>query len=150
MKSFIVAYLIASAAAFAPAQQKAQTSALSVSFESELGAQAPLGFFDPLGMCKGMDQEDFDRIRYVELKHGRIAMLAVVGYLTTASGLRLPGDIDYSGLQFSDVPGGFKAFDVMSGAGAAQIFFFIGWLETCVMKDNTGGEVSRDAGLFIR
>ena len=40
--------------------------------EDELGAQAPLGFFDPLGLVADGDQEKFDRLRYVEIKHGRI------------------------------------------------------------------------------
>ena len=41
--------------------------------QDELGAQAPIGFWDPLQMTKGASQERFDRLRYVELKHGRIA-----------------------------------------------------------------------------
>ena len=48
-------------------------------FESEIGAQAPLGFWDPLGLLKDADQERFDRLRYVETKHGRISMLAFLG-----------------------------------------------------------------------
>eukprot|EP00579_Thalassiosira_antarctica_P001438 CAMPEP_0201865724 /NCGR_PEP_ID=MMETSP0902-20130614/533_1 /ASSEMBLY_ACC=CAM_ASM_000551 /TAXON_ID=420261 /ORGANISM="Thalassiosira antarctica, Strain CCMP982" /LENGTH=45 /DNA_ID= /DNA_START= /DNA_END= /DNA_ORIENTATION= len=45
MKSAIIATLIGSAAAFAPAQTgKASTQIRA--FEDELGAQAPLGFFD--------------------------------------------------------------------------------------------------------
>ena len=34
-----------------------------------------LGFFDPLGLLADADQERFDRLRYVELKHGRISQL---------------------------------------------------------------------------
>ena len=49
MKFAIVASLLASAAAFAPAAQKTSSTALKA-FENELGAQAPLGFFDPLGL----------------------------------------------------------------------------------------------------
>jgi hypothetical protein len=48
------------------------------------------------------DQEKFDRLRYVEIKHGRICMLAVVGYLVTEAGIRLPGDIRFSSLKFAD------------------------------------------------
>jgi hypothetical protein len=36
-------------AAFAPAANNARPMALKMSYESELGAQAPVGFFDPLG-----------------------------------------------------------------------------------------------------
>ena len=143
MKSAILATLIASAAAFAPAQQAATSTSLK-SFEDALGAQAPLGFFDPLGMVADGDQEKFDRLRYVELKHGRISMLAVVGYLVAENGIRLPGDIDYSGLAFADVPNGFAAFNTISGAGIAQLVAFIGALELAVMKDITGGEFVGD------
>ncbi|KAL7556314.1 hypothetical protein ACA910_011860 [Epithemia clementina (nom. ined.)] len=78
MKSTVYAALIASAAAFAPASQKASSSTLKA-FEEELGAQAPLGFFDPLGIVADGDQAKFDRLRYVEIKHGGICMLGVVG-----------------------------------------------------------------------
>jgi hypothetical protein len=51
----ILASLIASAAAFAPVSQKASSTSLNA-FENELGAQAPLGFFDPLGIVADGDQ----------------------------------------------------------------------------------------------
>ena len=73
-KSTIIASLVAGAAAFAPAQQGASSTALQA-FESELGVQPPLGFFDPLGLLTNADQERFERLRYVELKHGRICQL---------------------------------------------------------------------------
>lgn len=78
MKTVLLAALAGSAAAFAPTPV-AQTSrtALNADLSQELGAQAPLGFFDPLGACADGDKENFDRLRWVELKHGRIAMLAV-------------------------------------------------------------------------
>jgi hypothetical protein len=44
-KSAVVASLLAGASAFAPAQQSASSTALSASFENELGVQAPLGLF---------------------------------------------------------------------------------------------------------
>jgi hypothetical protein len=39
--------------------------------------QAPTGFFDPLGLSSNIDQETFDQYRTAELKHGRVAQLAV-------------------------------------------------------------------------
>jgi len=145
MKTAIVASLIAGAAAFAPAQQSARTSvSTNMAFENELGAQAPLGFFDPLGLVADGDQAKFDRLRYVEIKHGRICMLAVVGYLVTEAGIRLPGDIDYSGTSFESIPGGFAALSAIPSAGLAQIVAFIGFLEVAVMKDITGGEFVGD------
>ena len=72
MKLAIAAILAGSAAAFAPSAQVSRTSvATNMAFESELGAQPPLGFFDPLGLLNDADQERFDRLRYVESGFGR-------------------------------------------------------------------------------
>ena len=139
MKSVIIASLIAGAAAFAPAQNTARTSvATNMAFEDELGAQAPLGFFDPLGLVADGDQEKFDRLRAVEIKHGRISMLAVVGYLVQEAGIRLPGAIDYSGKTFASIPNGFAAFKEIPAGGLVQLLFLVGVLESSVMKDITG------------
>ena len=97
MKSAILATLAASAAAFAPAPV-AQTSTALNAFEGELGAQPPLGFYDPFGMLDNADQDRFDRLRYVEIKHGRIAQLAFLGQIVTRAGIHLPGNIDYGKL----------------------------------------------------
>jgi hypothetical protein len=143
MKSAILASLIASAAAFAPASQKSSTTALNSAFQNELGAQAPLGYFDPMGICADDNKEQFDRLRYVEVKHGRVAMIAIAGYLIAEAGFRFPGEISF-GLPFADVPNGFAAFGVIPAAGLAQIFGFIGFLECAIMKDITGGEFPGD------
>ena len=141
MKSAILATIIGSATAFAPAQTGKATTALNA-FENELGAQPPLGFFDPLGLLDDADQERFDRLRYVELKHGRISQLAFLGQITTRAGVRLPGDIDYSGTSFSDIGEGWAGSLQVPVAGALQILAFVGFLELGVMKDieGTGNE----------
>jgi hypothetical protein len=84
MKLAIIASTLATAAAFAPAQTGSASAALQASkFANEIGAQAPLGFWDPLKLCEDADQEKFDNLRYVELKHGRVSMLAFTGYVVT-------------------------------------------------------------------
>jgi Chlorophyll A-B binding protein len=113
-------------------------------FDNEFGAQQPLGFFDPLNLVGSGDRATFDRLRYVELKHGRVCMLAVAGYLTTEAGFRLPGAIDRAGDTFASIPPGFAALDAMPQAGLLQIVAFIGFLELAVMKDITGGEFVGD------
>jgi hypothetical protein len=50
-----------------------------------------LGLWDPLKLISDGNQEKFDALREREIKHGRVSMLAVVGYLTTAAGIRFPG-----------------------------------------------------------
>jgi hypothetical protein len=143
MKTAILASLLATAAAFAPAKQAATSTSLKA-FEDELGAQPPLGFFDPLGLVADGDQEKFDRLRYVEIKHGRICMLGVVGYLVNAAGIYLPGNIDYAGTKFSDLGYGWDASFAVPVAGALQVLLFVGFLELTVMKDITGGEFVGD------
>lgn len=45
------------------------------------GALAPLGFFDPLGFSKDADLNTVKRYREAEVMHGRVSMMAVIGYL---------------------------------------------------------------------
>ncbi|KAL3810858.1 hypothetical protein ACHAXA_005858 [Cyclostephanos tholiformis] len=140
MKTAIIATLIGSAAAFAPAPVAKTVTSLNA-FENELGAQPPLGFFDPLGLLDNADQERFDRLRFVELKHGRICQLAFLGQITTRAGFHLSGNIDYAGHSFDSYPNGIAALfgpDAIPTAGFAQIFAFVGLLELGVMKDVTG------------
>ena len=130
MKTAIISSLIASAAAFAPAQQKASTSALAASpYENEIGVISPTGFFDPLGFSNDATPEQFAKWRSIELKHGRIAMLAVVGYVVPEF-YRWPGDIDLHGTAFADIPNGLDALNVLPAVGWAQLFGIIGLVET--------------------
>ena len=80
-------------------------------------AQPPLGFWDPLNILgEHADEERFERLRFVENKHGRISMLAILGHLVTTAGVRLPGEVAY-GLGFDQIPTGLKAFDVLPSKG---------------------------------
>merc|ERR1712051_207798 len=135
-------------AAFAPNAQVSRTSvATQMAFESELGVQPPLGVFDPLGLLNDADQERFDRLRYVEVKHGRISMLAFLGNIITRAGIYLPGDIDKYGTAFSSIGNGWAAIsgpNAIPQAGLFQIIALVGLLELFVMKDITGGEFPGD------
>mmetsp|Transcript_32894 Transcript_32894/g.71032 ORF Transcript_32894/g.71032 Transcript_32894/m.71032 type:complete len:205 (+) Transcript_32894:55-669(+) len=144
MKLTILATLAASAAAFAPAAPAATTTSLNA-FESELGSQPPLGFFDPLGMLDDADQARFDRLRFVEIKHGRVAQLAFLGQIVTRAGIHLPGNIDYAGHSFDSFGNGWAALEgpnAIPQEGFSQILLFVGFLEASVMIDveGTGNE----------
>ena len=53
----ILASLLATASAFAPMGHVARTSSLKMAdFSKEIGAQVPLGYWDPLGLLKDADQ----------------------------------------------------------------------------------------------
>eukprot|EP00585_Thalassiosira_rotula_P004767 CAMPEP_0196141458 /NCGR_PEP_ID=MMETSP0910-20130528/9882_1 /TAXON_ID=49265 /ORGANISM="Thalassiosira rotula, Strain GSO102" /LENGTH=208 /DNA_ID=CAMNT_0041402619 /DNA_START=44 /DNA_END=670 /DNA_ORIENTATION=+ len=110
MKLALFAALAGSAAAFAPSPVAQTKTALSADFSGEIGAQQPLGFFDPLGLMENAEQAEFDRLRGVEIKHGRVSMLAVVGYLVTYAGVRFPGA--------EDVPSGFAAWGALAKTDA--------------------------------
>ena len=45
------------------------------------GQVAPTGFFDPLGFSKSLDPISFKKYQEAEVKHGRVAMLAILGSL---------------------------------------------------------------------
>jgi hypothetical protein len=104
----LVLVAILSVAAFSPIARVSRSSALKMSFESEIGAQPPLGFWDPLGLLADADQARFDRLRTVETKHGRIAQLAILGHLVTTAGYRLPTSLT-PGYDLSTVGNGLKA-----------------------------------------
>merc|ERR1712187_339229 len=98
-------------------------------FESELGVQAPGGFWDPLGFTKGGDAESFRRRRYVELKHGRVCMLACLGYIVPEY-FKLPGELSpSSSLTFESIPNGLAALSKVPSSGIAQIIPFAGLVE---------------------
>jgi len=104
--------------------------------------------WDPLNLAK--TPEKFERLRYVEVKHGRIAMLAVVGHMFAASGARLPGELA-NGVAFTSIEGsGYKALSQLAPADLAIIFITVGFLETRVMKETVKGEFPGDLrnGLF--
>ena len=149
MKLAVLASLISAATAFAPAKQAAVKTTSLNAFEDELGVQPPLGFFDPFGLLNGADEERFDRLRYVEIKHGRIAQLAFLGNILPRAGVHLPGNIDYSGHSFDSYPNGIAAIkgpDSIPFNGVGQIICFIGFLEITFMKDvpGTGNEFVGD------
>ena len=76
---------------------------------SALGVQTPVGFFD-LGLTAAGSVENFKRRRWTELRHGRISLLATMGYHPPEITGELPGYLSQSaGLKFADVPNALAA-----------------------------------------
>jgi len=99
-------------------------------FENELGVQAPVGFWDPLGFTDDGDEASFKRRRSVEIKHGRICMLATMGYITPEITGKLPGYLSPSAeLKFEDIPNGLSAISKVPAAGWVQIIAYFGFCE---------------------
>ena len=97
------------------------------------GAIAPLGFFDPLGFSNGKELVGVKRLREAEIMHGRVAMMATVGYLigestpTIAYGMDVHHTIANN--QIPEIPGTvlfpfFLAINITEAIRAQ-----IGWVE---------------------
>ncbi|CAE7459457.1 unnamed protein product [Symbiodinium natans] len=101
--------------------------------------------FDPLGVT---DALPVYWVREAELKHGRIAMLATVGWIATDLGFRFPGD------KFQAVKSSVEAHDKMVEAGYMLPFFgaigvfelFALWL--LFQAWPVGDGINREAGDF--
>merc|ERR1711935_174500 len=89
MKSAIVFAMVGSAAAFAPSAQQSQTQTSLAAWKDEnvIGVTAPMGYFDPLGLSANKDDATMSAYREAELKHGRVAMAACLGWYLNAAGV---------------------------------------------------------------
>jgi hypothetical protein len=110
-----------------------QAAAAGPDFSQELGVSPPLGFWDPLGLSKFDDpvlaETTFRRRRIVEIQHGRVSMLACIGFIVPEY-FKFPGYLSPSkDLKFEDIPNGFAAISKVPGAGWTQIIGFIGIIE---------------------
>lgn len=106
-----------------------------ISISEELGTSPTFNYelFDPLDLA---NEETFASYRESELKHGRVAMLAVIGNVVPdlyreqiVPHVKLSKSYNIS---FQDVPCGLKALSTVPLFGWFQILVFIGFLETNV------------------
>lgn len=119
----LAALAACSASAFAPSQNAARSTTALNAVEDMPGVTKPLGLFDPLGLAEMGSQSTLAWFRAAELKHGRVAMVANVGFLVGALGLHFPGMLS-SDISFESVSQ-MKAFDqwlAVPPLGQAQIF----------------------------
>ena len=59
--------------------------------EYEPGVQAPVNFWDLVDFIMNGSVKNFNRRRAGEVKHGRVCMMAVMGYITTEIRGKFPG-----------------------------------------------------------
>merc|ERR1712039_265698 len=108
---------------------------------------------DPAGFTKDGNEENFKRRRATEVKHGRISMLATMGYITPEIAGKWPGYLSPSvELKFAYVPNGLAAISKVPAAGWWQIVaycFFVefqsndfGWLDNQGSFDFNGNLVN--------
>ncbi len=134
MKSVaFLALAVSTASAFTPQQSSNTKSTVVALTKAEILASPntiELGkVYDPLGLANIGSDETLSWFRHSEVKHGRIAMAAFVGWCVTGLGLRLPGELA-PGLEFSSIPSkGLEAWDAIPGWGKAQFLLFAGLIE---------------------
>ena len=127
--------LVGSAAAFAPSTSNMKATSLSAFSAQELpGALAPVGFFDPLGFAEKADENTMKRYREAELTHGRVAMLAAVGFLVgeKVEGSSFLFDAQITGPaigHLAQVPVGFWVALTVAIGAAEQTRATVGWVE---------------------
>ena len=120
--------------------------------EGEIGVTPPLGVYDPLNLLATpveYPRRDYNRYVELEIKHGRICMLAVVGILTTEAGFRWPGYLSKSlDIKFADVPGGpFDSYAAVPAIGWLQIVGTIVFLELAYGATPAGNEPGDVGGI---
>jgi len=137
MKSIaLVLALATSASAFVSRVNVARAPAAKA-VEDYLGADVETaGLWDPFGFTKDGEEAMYRR-RCSEIKHGRIAQLAVIGFVM-GDCFTLPGKLAAfsSDISFADVPAGMGALTAVPPLGWAQILLFIGLLETGPFKQD--------------
>ena len=101
-----------------------------------------VGFFDPLNIADS-SKETIGWFRHAEIKHGRVAMAAFVGYCVQSNGICFPWNLqapigssgNLAGLapiSFADISaagGPADQWDALPSAAKLQILVFIGFLE---------------------
>merc|ERR1719231_1707162 len=103
----------------------------------EVGVLPPLGRWDPL-QIREQGPERYRRFVEMEIKHGRLAMAAFLGVITTYSGIRWPGYLSKAeGIMFSDLPGGaISSWAALPTSAWLQIVLFISFLEVYALKQD--------------
>lgn len=154
MKIATFAFALAgSAAGFTPTgntRQSVQLSETKADLENiATGLNPVIKFYDPLGISEadywGLSNEaTIGWLRHAEIKHGRVAMMAFVGYLVQ-SNINWPWSMTMDGTPFPSTdlspP---EQWDALPFASKIQIVLFVGFLEW--YSELTPGEGS-DVGL---
>jgi len=98
-----------------------------------------VGYWDPMNL---VDYDQFSAgqeasigfLRQAEIKHGRVAMAAFVGYIVQSNGIHFPWALTTSGVSYADISAAGSPpdqWDALPTASKVQILCFIGFLEIC-------------------
>jgi|EP00519_Triparma_laevis_P013709 hypothetical protein len=145
MKLAILSTLLAATAAFqAPAAPKPSMALHETVADLKVLAEKAnpiVKFYDPMNLSDG-DFYDWGNeatigwLRQAEIKHGRVAMFAFVGYIVHANGIHWPWPMNLEGGQWPTGNSAPEIWDNMGTAPKWQIFAVISALE---LWDECGG-----------
>merc|ERR1719261_860217 len=137
----MAALILSSAVSYSPTvlsspARAVRTDGVQMSLvESMVGVSTEVSnkVWDPLGLSDNMDEGNLNLVRAAELKHGRVAMLATVGWAWTATGAHFEGMLSTSqGVSFADAAASgnpIVAASMVPAAGVWQMILAIGALE---------------------
>jgi hypothetical protein len=153
MKTAIALTLLASASAFAPASVNQKSTALNAVIDEAFGISIETGNkVPPLGreILKDTGPDGVKWFQNAEIKHGRVAMVATIGFMTQKFGVHFPlylgpsGSNGFSpesgeswllsstsGTTFSEIAHAapLDAIHMVPNAGWFQIIIAAGWFE---------------------
>jgi len=124
------------------------TSAANFKMAEQVGVMAPVGvvgesYWDPLGLAKDANLQQFRQLRAAELKHGRVCMLAELGLILQATGTRFnfgyPYTTEYaSGLNLQNAKNGIGAISEYGPASAwfGVLVLLAGFVELGVWRQS--------------
>jgi len=103
-----------------------------------------VGFWDPMNL---VEYDQFSQgeaatvgfLRQAEIKHGRVAMAAFVGYIVQSNGICFPWDLTGDGVSYASISAAGSPpdqWDALPTAAKAQILLFIGFLEVISESSN--------------
>jgi len=115
-----------------PATQLSETKADLEALAKKLNPV--IGFYDPLNLAEAefwgtTNEETIGFLRHAEIKHGRVAMFAFVGYIVHANGIKFPWAMQMDGSPFPTETNPPALWDTISDAAKWQIFTVIAFLE---------------------
>ena len=136
-----------SASAFAPQMAPVSSASRAASVKMETAADLKtlaeklnpvLGFWDPMNLVEydqfsAGEEASIGFLRQAEIKHGRVAMAAFVGYIVQSNGIHFPwgltGDVSFGDISAAGSPP--DQWDALPTYAKVQILLFIGFLEIC-------------------
>ena len=144
------ALLLSGAAALvAPALPKVSTKLHSTDYAKTLYGVGPeTSYWDPLGLADLGTDATVDFFRAAEVKHGRIAMMACLGYWHHNLGIQLPGYLSTAEkIKFADLGAvkGAAAWAMIPKNGLLQVFGAIAAVEVYELTHKDGVFVGGDA-----